>query len=180
MWRAVTGCDHEYDSKFFYAVKTVGVYCRPSCRSRTPLRKNVLFFESAAEAESAGYRPCKRCRPDLPEYEPSAELAERLKALIDANFLERGQLLSAAEKLGISQSRLAAVFRQRYNAAPAEYLNKKRAEYAKNLLATTEIPIIEVAAEVGFESLSAFYSFFRKHTGTSPKKYRVSAKPANK
>lgn len=65
MWKAVVDCDNRYDGKFLYAVKTVGVYCHPSCKSRTPLQKNTVFFASAEEAVKSGCRPCKRCRPDL-------------------------------------------------------------------------------------------------------------------
>ena len=63
MWEAVINCAPALDGQFFYAVKTVGVYCRPSCKSRTPLRKNVLYFETGEDARNAGFSPCKRCRP---------------------------------------------------------------------------------------------------------------------
>ena len=63
MWKAVTSCDAALDEQFFYAVKTTGIYCRPSCKSRAPLRENVLYFETGEDACHAGFRPCKRCRP---------------------------------------------------------------------------------------------------------------------
>ena len=63
MWEATINCDSNLDGRFFYAVKTVGVYCCPSCKSRAPLRKNVLYFETGEQAQRAGFRPCKRCRP---------------------------------------------------------------------------------------------------------------------
>lgn len=69
---SVLECDGAYDGRFFYAVRSTGVYCRPSCKSRPPKPENVEYFDSAAEAESAGYRPCKRCRPDVPDYDPDA------------------------------------------------------------------------------------------------------------
>jgi len=91
MWKAVVDCDKSYDGQFFYAVKTVGVYCRPSCKSRTPLRKNTNYFETQEDAEKAGFRPCKRCRPDLLDYAPMLELAQQTKNLIDDYFQERNR-----------------------------------------------------------------------------------------
>ena len=74
--KAVHGSDAAFDGVFFYAVKTTSVYCRPSCKSKKPNLTNLLFFETAAEAQAAGFRPCKRCRPDLAEYSPAQALAE--------------------------------------------------------------------------------------------------------
>ena len=175
MWQAVVECDKGYDNKFFYAVKTVGVYCRPSCKSRAPLRKNVSFFEKNEEAEKAGFRPCKRCRPDLLNYEPLVKLAGQIKELIDRFFCEKDQLAGEMRQLGVSLNYLATVFKQHYGLAPMVYINEKRAEHAKKLLAETGVPIIDIAGDVGFESLSAFYAFFKKHTGFTPKDYRRKA-----
>ena len=179
MWEATIECDNEYDGKFFYAVKTVGVYCRPSCKSRTPLRKNVRFFETNENAEKAGFRPCKRCRPDLPDYAPMLELAEKTKRLIDGYFHERERLATEMKRLGISANHLSTVFKQHYGLSPLGYFNQKRFEYAKKLLAETDQPIIDVAGEIGFDSLSAFYAFFKRHTGITPKNYRTGSKGEN-
>ena len=176
MWQAAVACDKAYDGKFFYAVKTVGVYCRPSCKSRTPLRKNVCFFSSGQEAEQAGFRPCKRCRPDLLDYAPMADLAGQAKELIDGYFRERERLIGAMKQLGVSANHLAVVFKQQYGLPPMDYLNQKRAEHAKRLLAETDMAIIDVAYDIGFDSLSAFYIFFKKQAGTTPKAYRADAK----
>ena len=176
MWKAAVECDNEYDGKFFYAVKTVGVYCRPSCKSRTPLRKNVRFFEKNEDAEKAGFRPCKRCRPDLPDYAPMLALAEKTKRLIDGYFHERERLATDMKRLGISANHLTAVFKRHYGLSPLGYLNQKRCEHAKKLLAETDQPIIDVASEIGFDSLSAFYAFFKRRTGTTPKNYRIGLK----
>ena len=173
MWKATIDCDQKYDGKFFYAVKTVGVYCRPSCKSRTPLRKNVSFYLSPKEAENDGFRPCKRCRPDLIEYAPMQELAKKTKELIDGYFLERKQLSEEMKNLGVSTNHLSAVFKKEYGVPPIDYLALKRVEYARELLTETDTPIIDIANEIGFESLSAFYSFFKKHSGCTPKNYRT-------
>lgn len=173
MWKAVVACDQSYDGNFFYAVKTVGVYCRPSCKSKTPLRKNVDYFKTQAEAEKAGFRPCKRCRPDLPDYAPMLELAQQTKNLIDDFFSERERLGAEMKRLGVSAGHLAVIFKQRYGMAPGQYLNKIRLSYAKKMLAETDTPIIDMAGDIGFASLPSFYGFFKKQTGTTPKKYRT-------
>ncbi len=175
MWQALLDCDPSYDGQFFYAVKTVGAYCRPSCKSRAPLRKNVLYFQTAAEAEQAGLRPCKRCRPDLEKYNPAARLAGQAKKLIDGHFDKRARLQADLKHLGISQSHLAVVFRQHYGLTPVQYLGHVRERRACALLENTSMPITDIAATIGFESLASFYAFFKKQTGTSPAKFRQQA-----
>ena len=176
MWRAVVDCDSAYDGKFFYGVKTVGVYCRPSCRSKTPLRKNTVYFMREEEAVLAGFRPCKRCRPERCGQAPAAGLAEQAKKLIDDHYGKRTLLTAELKKLGVTQSHLAAVFRQQYGVTPMRYLGSRREQQAKILLAETGAPVIDIAAAIGFDSLSAFYAFFKKQTGTTPHLFRVQSK----
>lgn len=173
MWRAVVDCDKNYDGQFFYAVKTVGVYCRPSCKSRTPLQKNTNYFETKEEAEESGYRPCKRCRPDLLDYAPMITLARQTKELIDDYFNKKERLGAKMKSLGVSASHLAVIFKQQYGMVPSQYLNQNRIDYAKQMLGDTEIPIIDIASDTGFDSLPSFYRFFKKQTGITPKEYRV-------
>ena len=179
MWQASIRCDESYDGKFFYAVKTVGVYCRPSCRSRTPLRHNVCFFATGSEAEKAGFRPCKRCRPDLPDFAPSAELVKKAQQLIDEHFSEREHLDARLKALGVSKNRITVVFKEHFGVTVSEYIAEKKAERAKQLLLEMDLPIIEVSAAIGFESLSAFYGFFKRRTGETPSGYRASAQTKN-
>ncbi|AEF82675.1 bifunctional transcriptional activator/DNA repair enzyme AdaA [Leadbettera azotonutricia] len=174
MWKATVDCDTSYGGKFFYAVKTVGVYCRPSCKSRTPLRKNVCYFETPQEAEKAGFRPCKRCRPDLSDYAPVLEIVRHTKELIDGYYHNREGLTEKMKQLGISSGHLTAIFKQQYGMTPIQYLRQLQTEYAKKMLVETDMPIIDIAFDIGFDSLSAFYTFFRKHTGTTPKEYRIN------
>jgi AraC family transcriptional regulator of adaptative response / methylphosphotriester-DNA alkyltransferase methyltransferase len=82
-WQAVLENDEHYDGLFFYGVKSTKIFCRPSCKSKPPLKKNIVYFETEKQAEQAGYRPCKRCRPDLLEYRPIKEIAEKVKLLLD-------------------------------------------------------------------------------------------------
>jgi AraC family transcriptional regulator of adaptative response / methylphosphotriester-DNA alkyltransferase methyltransferase len=172
MWEATINCDSAYDGRFFYAVKTVGVYCRPSCKSRTPLRKNVLYFVTSDEAVAAGFRPCKRCRPDLIGYAPLAELARQTKEVIDGYYQERDELTSALKQLGVTPGHLSTVFKQEYSLSPTQYLNQIRLRQSQKLLTETDMSIVDVAGEVGFDSLSAFYAFFKKNLSVSPRKYR--------
>ena len=83
MWEAVQRSDASYDGLFFYAVKTTGIFCRPSCKSKPPKRENLCYFASGEEARAAGFRPCKRCRSDLLEYQPMREIAAEIKARLD-------------------------------------------------------------------------------------------------
>ena len=80
-WQAVENCDKSYDDIFIYGVKTTGIFCRPSCRSKTPVRTNIVFFTNPTNAIEAGFRPCKKCRPDKIVFEPDLELVK--KAVVD-------------------------------------------------------------------------------------------------
>lgn len=172
MWKATIDCDDGYDGKFFYAVKTVGVYCRPSCKSRTPLRKNACYFETQEDARKAGFRPCKRCRPDLMNYAPVLETVRQAKALIDDYYRQRKRLAAEMKQLGVTASHLAVMFKQQYGVPPIQYLNQLRAGQAKKMLAETDVSIIDIAGDIGFDSLPAFHRFFKKQTGITPKEYR--------
>ena len=95
MWQAVQTCDPAYDGEFFYAVQTTRIFYRPSCKSKCPRRNNVEYFKSSAEAEAAGYRPCKRCRHDLPQYDPDRDLAKASRPSLTNILLTRKSLTSS-------------------------------------------------------------------------------------
>lgn len=179
-WNAVTNCDESYDGTFFYAVKSTGIFCKPSCKSRTPKQGHVCYFDTKEAAEAAGFRPCKRCRSDLTEYEPVRELASQAKFLIDNCFAERGRLSEKMKQLGVSSSHLAVIFRKQYGVSPIEYLNRVRAEQSKCLLSDMTVRITDIAGRIGFESTSAFTCFFRKQTGMTPTEYRVRSRGERK
>lgn len=82
-WQAVASCDSKYDGMFFYGVKTTGIFCRPSCKSRTPIRANVIFFDNVVNAIEAGFRSCKRCCPDKIVFEPDLELVKKVNHIIN-------------------------------------------------------------------------------------------------
>ena len=177
-WTAVISCDARYDALFFYAVRSTGIFCRPSCASRSPARRNVLFFNTREEAVATGFRPCKRCRPDLLDFRPLEELAARTKKVIDDFFAQRDQLSAAMKHLGVTQNHLIATFRRQYGLTPLEYRNARLADMAQHMLAHSDEPIMSIALASGFESLSAFYAFFKKQTGLAPNQYRCAARAA--
>ena len=171
-WEAVTKNDQSYDGVFYYALKTTGVFCRPSCKSKLPRKENVIFFTDSAQAQAAGFRACKRCRPDLLVYQPLKELAAKVKQLADNFFLQKDTLREELQNIGLTQHRLAAIFKEEYSVSLVEYIRLLRIKEAKSKLAADSSTVLEIAYSSGFESMSSFYRFFKKQTGTSPAKYR--------
>lgn len=172
MWRAVCENDAAFDGVFFYAVESTGIFCRPSCKSKKPKRQNVRFFNSAQQARAAGFRPCKRCRSDLAEYQPMRDMAERARCVIEAAFDGSHDCAADLRQLGLSRHRLAEIFVAVYGVTPSEHLAELRLSRATQLLAGTDAPIVDVAYAAGFGGLSSFYRFFKGRTGLSPAAYR--------
>ena len=169
-WSAVIANDPSYDGRFFYGVRSTGIFCRPSCASRTPNRENVVFFDCREDAARAGFRPCKRCRPDLVSFDPAAELADRARTVIDRCFAERAELQEQLNALGVTRRHLTEVFEKKYDLTPEEYTAQVRLRQAKDLLEEGR-RVTEVSFAVGMESPAAFSAFFKKHVGISPSDY---------
>ncbi|WP_260983663.1 bifunctional transcriptional activator/DNA repair enzyme AdaA [Cytobacillus oceanisediminis] len=176
-WKAVSACNHLYDGLFYYAVITTGIFCRPSCRAKTPLKKNIIFFDYIEDALKDGFRPCKMCRPDLngTTYEPNKELIERAKEIIISSYNEPLNRKKIAEKLGVSNNHLARLFKHYYGMTISEYIIELRMEEATRLLTHADIEITEVALKVGVKSMSNFYKSFKERTGLTPKEYRMKS-----
>lgn len=171
-WNAIISNNKTYDGKFFYAVRSTKIFCRPSCPSKPPLCKNVVYFSTAEEALASGYRPCKRCRPDLLEFCPASEIAYQAKVLIDCFFADKATLAAEMEKLDASKRYINEAFSKQYGQTVNEYVNFHRFESAKAQLENSTQSVLEISLSLGFESLSSFYSFFKKRTGISPGDYR--------
>jgi AraC family transcriptional regulator of adaptative response / methylphosphotriester-DNA alkyltransferase methyltransferase len=171
-WRAVLKNDEHYDSLFFYGVKSTKIFCRPSCKSKPPLKKNILYFENSKQAEQAGYRPCKRCRPDLLEYRPIKEIAEKVKLLIGSHFARKKELAEKIGQIGVTYHRIVNIFKEYYGVTPKKYYDNLRIEEAKKRLLETDDTVIDIAYGAGFQSLSAFYKVFQKNLNSPPSKYR--------
>ncbi len=170
-WQALLKKDANADGKFWYGVKTTGIFCRPSCPSRPPLRKNVEFYLSPAAAERAGFRACKRCDP-----KGAGLAASHAKAVADACHLikegeETPSLTELAKAVGLSPGYFHRVFRQITGLTPKGYANAKRAERVKNALPRRPT-VTDAIYEAGFNSNSRFYARSSQELGMKPKQYR--------
>ncbi len=155
-WKAVSENDASYDGIFFYAVKSTGIYCRPYCKSKIPKRENICFFDTAEQAIAAGFRPCKRCRSDLLDYQPIKEIAEKAKQLLNETFRKRCELNQELRQLGMSQRHMVEIFKDEYGVTLSDYVGNLRLGEAKRLLSDTNDEIIDIAYSVGFGGLSSF------------------------
>jgi AraC family transcriptional regulator of adaptative response / DNA-3-methyladenine glycosylase II len=178
-YQAVKAKDARFDGIFYTAVKTTGIYCRPICKAPLPKSENCTFFSSPAEAETHGYRPCLRCRPEMaPEYSDFRQ-SETLFRLILSCFDEQrytpGSVGRCADALGISSRHLHRVFKDNTGLSPNAYIMTKRLLNAKTLLTDTTIPLDAVSELSGFGSTSRFFSAFKKQYHLSPNTLRSSA-----
>jgi len=154
-WQAVLSRDLSADSRFVYAVTTTGVYCRPTCPSRRPLRQHVLFFDAGSEATDAGYRPCRRCRPDEP-VSPAVARVERARRWIDAHADEVSTLATLSKVAGITPSHLQRSFAKLYGVSPREYAAARRVERLKTSL-KSGAKSADAVYEAGYGSPSRAY-----------------------
>ncbi|MDP9093118.1 MAG: helix-turn-helix domain-containing protein [Actinomycetota bacterium] len=159
-YRAVSGRDARFDGWFFTAVRTTGIYCRPSCPAITPLRRNVEFHPSAASAQRAGFRACKRCRPDAspgsPEWDARGDLAGRALRLIADGVIDRDGVPGLARRLGYSERQVNRTLVAEVGAGPLALARAQRAQTARILLETTNLPSADVAFAAGFASVRQF------------------------
>src|SRR5256886_6836782 len=159
-YRAAQSRDARFDGRFFTAVTTTGIYCRPICPARTPLRKNVRFFACAAAAEEAGFRPCRRCRPDAapgtPAWNGPSATVSRAVRLIEGGALDEASVDELAQRVGIGGRQLRRLFAEHLGTAPPLVGRSRRAHFARALLDATAWPMAQVAEEAGFRSLRRF------------------------
>lgn len=173
IWRAIVACDSSFDGRVYYGLKTTGIYCKPSCKSRTPKQENVRIYHSIAEAHKAGLRPCKRCRPDEHSNATHEEkLAHQLANLIDEHYQEPLTLPVMASRLFISPFHMHRSFTRVMGITPSKYLLQKRIEHAMKMLQDRNETITNIASAVGFQNSNQFSSMFHKVTGQSPSEYR--------
>jgi AraC family transcriptional regulator, regulatory protein of adaptative response / methylated-DNA-[protein]-cysteine methyltransferase len=174
-YAAVQRRDPALDGIVFVAVKTTGIYCRPVCRVRTPLARNVEFFPSAAAAERAGY--CLRCRPETapfcPAWRGTKTSVDRALTLIEAGVLERDGVEALAEHLGIGSRHLSRLFSEHLDASPIQVAQSLRIQRAKRLLDDTDLQIYLIAARAGFPSPRRMRSAFLRLYGQSPSVLRM-------
>lgn len=175
-YRAVKLRDARFDGRFFTAVKTTGIYCRPICPARTPLSKNVTFFPTAAAAQEAGFRPCLRCRPetapDMGAWRGTSNTVSRGLALIELGALDEADVESLATRLGMGERQLRRLFRTHLGASPIAVAQTRRILLAKQLLHETRLPMTEVAFAAGFSSIRRFNETFQDLYGRPPSALR--------
>lgn len=162
-----------YDGIYYTAVRSTHIVCRPSCRARTPKPENVTFYPTLADAIAAGFRPCKRCKPEEGgRLNPDALLAGRVDALINAHYAEKLTLAWLSEQLRISPYHLQRMYKRLRGITPAQQLDQTRLSHAKEWLAASKRPVAEVGEACGFRSPSHFAVWFTSHTGITPTLYR--------
>lgn len=169
--------DPAFDGMFFTAVKTTRIYCRPVCPVKQPLTKNVQYYASAAAAESAGYRPCLRCRPEsapfCPAWNGTKTTVERALKLIENGALDEGSVDQLAERLGIGARQLSRLFARHLGASPVQTAKTMRVQRAKRLLDETDLQITDIAFQAGFKSLRRFNATFKEVYGRAPSQHRT-------
>lgn len=170
-WQAVLLNDASYDDQFIYAVKTTGIFCRPSCKSRPPNRENVRIFENAKQAQSAQFRPCKRCKP-TGERLPDTEWVDQITRCMDTNYGETLTLDKLADMCHGSPYHLHRTFKRIKGVTPVEYIQHMRMTKAIEYLLHTDNAIAEIATLVGIPSTPYFITLFKKITGHTPTDYR--------
>jgi AraC family transcriptional regulator, regulatory protein of adaptative response / DNA-3-methyladenine glycosylase II len=175
-FRAVAARDARFDGSFIHAVRSTGIYCRPSCPARTPKRSNSEFYPTAAAAQAAGYRACRRCLPDAvpgsPEWDLRADLAGRAMRLISDGVVDRCGVQGLADKLGYSERHLTRVLTSELGAGPLGLARANRAHSARVLIETTDISFSDVAFAAGFASLRQFNDTMREIFGRTPTELR--------
>jgi len=179
-YRAVKSRDRRFDGVFYTGVRTTGIYCRPSCPATTPRKHNVAFFPTAAAAQCAGFRACRRCVPDAtpgsPAWDVAADVAGRAMRLIADGVVEREGVEGLAARVGYTSRHLGRVLRAELGAGPLALARAGRAQTARILVETTQMPFAEVAFASGFASIRQFNETVRAVYASSPSQLR--GKPA--
>jgi AraC family transcriptional regulator of adaptative response / DNA-3-methyladenine glycosylase II len=180
-WRydACRSRDPRFDGLFFVCVTSTGIFCRPGCPALTPKRSNVLFHQTAAAAQAAGFRACKRCAPDAspgsPEWDVRGDLVARAMRLIEDGVIDRDGVPGLAQRLGYSERQLRRAVTAELGVGPLELARARRARTARSLLTTTELSASTVAFAAGFASIRQFNDTLRAVYARTPTEIRDRA-----
>ncbi len=178
-YRALKARDARFDGRFFVAVSSTRIYCRPVCTVKPPKRENCRFYPSAAAAEAEGYRPCLRCRPELAPGNASVDaisrLAQAAASLMEDRTLDEAGLDSVAAQLGITDRHLRRAFGAEFGVSPVQFAQTQRLLLAKRLLTDTTLPLTEVAFASGFGSVRRFNALFKQRYRLQPGQLRRHA-----
>ena len=174
--RARLSRDVRFDGEFYLGVRTTGIYCRPICPARAPAEKNVLYFQNAALAAQAGFRPCLRCRPESapnsPAWNGTSTTLQRALQLLNQGALNDGSMADLAVRLGIGERYLRKLFQRELGVSPQALALNQRLLFAKQLLAETSLPMTEVAFAAGFGSVRRFNGAVLKQFKLTPSALR--------
>jgi AraC family transcriptional regulator of adaptative response / DNA-3-methyladenine glycosylase II len=178
--RARLARDPRFDGKFFIAVKTTGIYCRPICRARTSREENILYFPTAAAAAESGFRPCLRCRPECspgtPPWLGTKNTVSRALRLIGESGLRDGGVESLADRLGVGSRHLRRLFLRHLGASPMAVAHTRRLHFAKKLIDETRLPMTQVALSSGFGCVRQLNETIRKVYKRTPTQIRKLAR----
>lgn len=176
LYEAITNSDRRFDGRFFTGVTSTGVYCRPICPVRKPKRENMRFYGSAAAAEDAGFRPCRRCHPEqsagTPAWIESSVVVSRALQLVSRGALDHYSPDELAAEVGVSERQLRRLFLEHLGATPAAIARARRTHFARLLLGETDLSITQVASSAGFSSVRQFNHAMRATFRRSPRELR--------
>ncbi|GAB4103281.1 AlkA N-terminal domain-containing protein [Micromonospora taraxaci] len=177
-YRAVDSRDQRFDGWFYTGVTSTGIYCRPSCPAITPKRQNVRFFPSAAAAQGAGLRACRRCRPDAapgsPQWDIRADVVGRAMRLIADGVVDRAGVPGLASRLGYTERHLHRMLSAEMGAGPLALARAQRAQTARILIETTDLGMAEIAFAAGFGSVRQFNDTLREVYASAPSDLRTA------
>jgi AraC family transcriptional regulator of adaptative response / DNA-3-methyladenine glycosylase II len=175
-YRIIQARDARFDGAFFTAVTSTGIYCRPICPARTPKREKVKFYEYAASAEAAGFRPCKRCRPETapgtPAWNGTSTTVNRALRLIENGFLDEKPVNQLAAVLGMGERHLRRLFIEHLGVGPSAVAQSRRVHFAARIVRETDLPVSHAALSAGFGSIRQFNDVFLKTFGAPPSSVR--------
>jgi AraC family transcriptional regulator of adaptative response / DNA-3-methyladenine glycosylase II len=178
-YQAAVSKDPRFDGVFFIAVTSTGIYCRPSCPAITPKREHMRYYRTAAAAQEAGFRACKRCRPDAspgsPEWNIRADVVGRAMRLISDGTVDRDGVEGLAVRLGYEQRQVRRLVTAELGAGPLAIARAQRAQTARVLTETTTLPLSEIAFAAGFASIRQFNSTIREVFAVTPTQLRERA-----
>ncbi len=175
-YRAAASRDRRFDGVFYVGVTSTGIYCRPSCPARTPRQTNTRFYVTAAAAQTAGFRACKRCRPEVvpgsPDWDLNADVSGRAMRLIGDGVVDRDGVSGLAARLGYSQRQLGRLLAGRLGAGPLALARAHRAQTARTLIESTTMSLADVAFAAGFSSVRQFNATMREVYAVPPGQLR--------
>lgn len=183
-YRAISSRDRRFDGRFVTAVTSTGIYCRPSCPAQTPRRENIRFYEVAAAAQAAGFRACKRCRPQAapgsPDWDVRADLTARALRLIAEGVVDTDGVAGLARRLAVSERHLNRQLVAEVGVGPLALARTRRAQTARLLVESTAMPLGDVAFTAGYASIRQFNASIQEAFGAAPSTLRQQVRAADR